>query len=75
MIEHLYRMIKVITFNFISLKTSFLLIINPNFPIKILHILHGHPSGTHRLIWNSNALSYSDYFISLGTTSHIIGPR
>ena len=32
MIEHLYRMIKVITFNFISLKTSFVCDYKPQFP-------------------------------------------
>ena len=75
MTEHLYTMIIVITYNFISLKTSFYVIINPLCRRYILHILHGHPSGTHLLILNLNALRDSDSLVSMGTKSQIFGPR
>ena len=68
MIGHLYTMIIVITYNFISLKTNFFyVIINPTCSKYILHILHGHPSGTHLLILDLKALRDSDSFIFLGT--------
>ena len=76
MTEHLYAKIIVITYNFISLKTSFFkVIVNPTCPRYILHILHGHPSWTNLLILNLKPLRDSDSFISLGTKSHIFGPR
>ena len=75
MTEHLYAMIIVITYNFISLKISFYVTINPTCPRYILYILHGHPSGTHLLILNLKPLRDSDSFISLGTKSRIFGPR
>ena len=71
MTEHLYTMIIVITYNFISLKTSFLCYYKPSCSRYILHILHGHPSGTHLLILNLNALRDSDSLVSMGTKSHI----
>ena len=74
MTECLYAMIIVITYNFISLKTNFV-IIDPTCPRYILHILHGHHSGTHLLISNLKPLRDSDSFISLGTKSHVFGPR
>ena len=58
--EHLYTMIIGITYNFISRKTSFYVIINPTCPIYILHILHGHPSGTHLWILNLKSLKDSE---------------
>ena len=50
-------------------------IINHNCTRYILHILLGHPSGTHLLILNLKELRDSDSVISLGTKSHIFGPR
>ena len=91
MTEHLYAVIIVITLSFISLKTSFLCYYKPYLPKiyfvcpawtsfrepsrYILHILHGHPSGTHLLILNLKPLRDSDSFISLGTKSHIFKTR
>ena len=75
MTEHLYTMIIVITYNFISLKTVFLCYHKPYLPKIYFHILHGHPSGTYLLILNLKPLRDSDSFISLGTKSHIFGPR
>ena len=75
MTEHLYAMITVITYNLISLKTIFYVIINPTCPRYILYILHGHPSGIRLLILNLKALRDSDSFISLGTKSHIFEPK
>ena len=73
MMEH--TMIIVITYNFISLKTSFFYdIINPTCPRYILHVLHGNPSGTHLFILHLKALRDSDSFISLGIKSQIFGP-
>ena len=64
MIEHLYIMKIVITYNFILLKTSFLmLILNPSYARYILHCLHGHYSGTHILILNLKALKDLGFFI------------
>ena len=51
MTEHLYAMIIVITYNFISLKTSFYVTLNPTCPRYVLHILYGHRSGTQLLIF------------------------
>ena len=56
-------------------KLAFYVTINPTCPRYILHILHGHPSGTHLLILNLKPLRDSDSFISLGTKSHISRPR
>ena len=77
MIGHLYTMVTMVTYNFISLKTSFLCYYKPHLtcPRYILHILHGHLSGTPPLILNLKALTDSDCFISLGTKSHIFGHR
>ena len=41
----------------------------------ILHVLHGHPSGTHLLILNVKALKDSSSFISFDAKSHILGCR
>ena len=57
--EHLYAMIIVITYNFITLKTSFF--INPTCPRYILHILHGHPSETYLLILSLKPLRDLDF--------------
>ena len=70
-----FTIIIVITYNFISLKTSFFVIINPTCPKNILHIQHGHPSGAHLLILNSKPLRDSESLISVGTKYHIFGPR
>ena len=75
MIEHLYTIIIVITYNFILSKTRFLCYYKPHLPKICLYILHGHSSGTHLLILNLKALEESDSLISLGTISHIFGPR
>ena len=50
-------------------------IINHSCTRYILHILLGHPLGTHLLILNLKELRDSDSVISLGTKSHIFGPR
>ena len=75
MIDHFYTIIIVMTYNFVSLKTSFFyVIINPICPRYILNILHGHPSGTHLLILNLKPLRVSDSLSSLSTQSHIFQP-
>ena len=72
MIDHLYTMIIMITYDFISLKSNFLsYYINPICPRYILHILHEHPSDL--LIVNLKALRDSDSFSSLG--NDFIGQR
>ena len=76
MIEHLYTMIIVIRYNFISLQTSSLCCYKPHLPkMYILHILHEHPSGTHLSIFNLKAMRDSDSFISKGIKFNTFEPR
>ena len=77
MIEQLYTMIIVVTYNFMSLKTSFFyVVINLIRPRYILHIPHGHLPGSHILILNLKAFEIQILlYISLGMKSHIFGPR
>ena len=76
MIDHLHAMIIVITYNFISMRTSFLCYYKLHLPKYILHILHGILQGpTFLSILNLNVLRDSDFFISLYTKSHIFGAR
>ena len=60
---------------FLYLKPTFHVNINLTCSRYTLHILHGHPSGTHLLILKLIALTVSVCFISLGMKSHISGPR
>ena len=66
-------MITVITYNFISLKTSFFyIIINPTCPRNILHILHGHTSGKKGrspFDFEFESIERFRFFISLGSDS------
>ena len=56
MIEHLFTVIIVTVYNFISLKTSFLCYYKPHLPNIYFAYSAGHPSGTHLLILNLKAL-------------------
>ena len=67
MMEHLYTMIIVIAYNFISRKASFLCYHKSYLPKIFLYILHRHPLGTHLWILNLKSLKDSDSFISLGS--------
>ena len=64
----------VITFNFISLKSSFLCYYKSHLP-KIYLVYSTWTSLRDSPILNLKALRDTDSFISLGTKSHIFGPR
>ena len=49
--------------------------INPTFYRYILQSRHGHCKGTHLLVFLFKRLENCDNSISLGTGSHIFGPR
>ena len=71
MTEHLYGIIIVRTYDFISLKTSFLCYYKPYLP----NIYFAYSSGIHLLILNLKALRDSNHFLSLCTESYNFGPR
>ena len=67
MAEHLYKVIIVITYNFISLKISFLCYYKPHL-LKIYFAYSAWTSSdNYFLILNLKVLRDSDFFVSLGT--------